>query len=238
MVATWHSEIGESLDELLESTLANRFVTHWRITILLVAESQRFLQEINTLAGGSPTRFPRILSYGLANLRSRRRTSFPCERILYPPTQRVDEHVLTTKGARAADLGPLQDWQLSASRNRLRMIGEMKVSQRYRADPRLKRDDIRVGFPPPDDAHPVGRDGARSLPGGHGGGGAPIWAILAVAAAWPTRGHIHAVVRTPNGNDGKDLLHYEAHAHDPGHGHRQPFGIRVARHGTQRLNET
>ncbi|TKD45121.1 MAG: hypothetical protein E5W98_14755 [Mesorhizobium sp.] len=34
-----------------------------------------------------------------------------------------------------------------------------------------------------------------------------------------TRGHIHTVVRTPNGNDyGKDLLrqHHEAHAHDPG----------------------
>ncbi|TIV10140.1 MAG: hypothetical protein E5W00_08190 [Mesorhizobium sp.] len=33
------------------------------------------------------------------------------------------------------------------------------------------------------------------------------------------RGHIHTVVRTPNGNDyGKDLLrqHHEAHAHDPG----------------------
>jgi hypothetical protein len=38
----------------------------------------------------------------------------------------------------------------------------------------------------------------------------------------PTRRHVHSVVRTPNGNDyGKDLLrqHYEAHAHDPGHGH-------------------
>jgi hypothetical protein len=32
----------------------------------------------------------------------------------------------------------------------------------------------------------------------------------------PTRQHIHAVVRTPNGNDyGKDLLrqHYSMHAH-------------------------
>jgi hypothetical protein len=39
----------------------------------------------------------------------------------------------------------------------------------------------------------------------------------------PTREHIHTVVRTPNGNDyGKDLLrqHYEAHRHDPAHGHR------------------
>jgi hypothetical protein len=38
----------------------------------------------------------------------------------------------------------------------------------------------------------------------------------------PTRQHIHSVVRTPNGNDyGKDLLrqHYEAHRHDPAHGH-------------------
>jgi hypothetical protein len=41
----------------------------------------------------------------------------------------------------------------------------------------------------------------------------------------PTRRHIHSVVRTPNGNDyGKDLLrqHYEAHAHDPDHGHTHP----------------
>jgi hypothetical protein len=41
----------------------------------------------------------------------------------------------------------------------------------------------------------------------------------------PTRRHIHSVVRTPNGNDyGKDLLrqHYEAHKHDPTHGHVHP----------------
>ena len=40
----------------------------------------------------------------------------------------------------------------------------------------------------------------------------------------PTRRHVHAVVRTPNGNDyGMDLLrqHYEHHAHDPGHGHQR-----------------
>jgi hypothetical protein len=39
----------------------------------------------------------------------------------------------------------------------------------------------------------------------------------------PTRRHVHAVVRTPNGNDyGKDLLrqHYERHVHDAEHGHR------------------
>ena len=38
----------------------------------------------------------------------------------------------------------------------------------------------------------------------------------------PGRQHIHTVVRTPNGNDyGKDVLrqHYEAHKHDPNHGH-------------------
>jgi len=38
----------------------------------------------------------------------------------------------------------------------------------------------------------------------------------------PNRRHIHAVVRTPNGNDyGRDLLrqHYRAHADDPDHGH-------------------
>ncbi len=40
----------------------------------------------------------------------------------------------------------------------------------------------------------------------------------------PNRQHIHAVVRTPNGNDyGKDLLrqHYEKHAHDRTHSHRR-----------------
>jgi hypothetical protein len=40
----------------------------------------------------------------------------------------------------------------------------------------------------------------------------------------PTRRHVHAVVRTPNGNDyGRDLLrqHYERHSHDPQHGHQQ-----------------
>jgi len=38
----------------------------------------------------------------------------------------------------------------------------------------------------------------------------------------PNREHIHAVIRTPNGNDyGKDLLrdHYEAHKNDPNHRH-------------------
>ena len=40
----------------------------------------------------------------------------------------------------------------------------------------------------------------------------------------PSRSHVHTVVRTPNGNDyGKDLLrqHYEKHAHDAAHGHKQ-----------------
>lgn len=46
--------------------------------------------------------------------------------------------------------------------------------------------------PPPDDAHPVGRYRARSFPGGHGaGGGAPIWAILAVAAGRGRRARAH-----------------------------------------------
>ncbi|TWU58588.1 hypothetical protein Poly51_13670 [Rubripirellula tenax] len=38
----------------------------------------------------------------------------------------------------------------------------------------------------------------------------------------PSRDHIHAVIRTPNGNDyGKDLLrqHYETHHHEHDHGH-------------------
>ncbi len=43
-------------------------------------------------------------------------------------------------------------------------------------------------------------------------------------ARLPGRAHIHSVVRTPNGNDyGRDLLrqHYEKHAHDSAHGHKQ-----------------
>jgi hypothetical protein len=39
----------------------------------------------------------------------------------------------------------------------------------------------------------------------------------------PTKAHVHAVTRTPNGNDyGKDLLrqHYAKHKHDVAHGHR------------------
>jgi hypothetical protein len=46
--------------------------------------------------------------------------------------------------------------------------------------------------------------------------------IALPGARVPGRRHIHTVVRTPNGNDyGKDLLrqHYEAHKHDPNHGH-------------------
>jgi hypothetical protein len=42
----------------------------------------------------------------------------------------------------------------------------------------------------------------------------------------PQRRHVHTVVRTPNGNDyGKDLLrqHYEAHRHDPSHGHHHEW---------------
>lgn len=39
-------------------------------------EGQRFLQEINLLAAGSPPRFPRMFSYGLANLLIKRRTDF------------------------------------------------------------------------------------------------------------------------------------------------------------------
>jgi hypothetical protein len=38
-------------------------------------EGQRFLQEINTLADGSPSRFLRIISYGLANLRTMNSTN-------------------------------------------------------------------------------------------------------------------------------------------------------------------
>ena len=40
----------------------------------------------------------------------------------------------------------------------------------------------------------------------------------------PMQQHAHVVMRTPNGNDyGKDLLrqHYQAHQHDPSHGHAQ-----------------
>jgi len=41
-----------------------------------VAEGHRFIQEINMLAAGSPTRFLRILSYGLANLTTKNATNF------------------------------------------------------------------------------------------------------------------------------------------------------------------
>jgi hypothetical protein len=43
---------------------------------LVGPEGQRFLQEINTLADGSPSRFLRILSYGLANLRTMNATNY------------------------------------------------------------------------------------------------------------------------------------------------------------------
>ena len=45
---------------------------------------------------------------------------------------------------------------------------------------------------------------------------------FSVEPRMPSRTHIHAGVRTPNGNDyGKDLLrqHYEQHANDPNHAH-------------------
>lgn len=35
------------------------------------------------LVAGSPTRFLRMISFGLANLVARKRTSFLCERVLY-----------------------------------------------------------------------------------------------------------------------------------------------------------
>lgn len=45
----------------------------------------------------------------------------------------------------------------------------------------------------------------------------------------PNRDHIHAIVRTPNGNDyGKDLLrqHYERYSHGPDHSHGDPVADR------------
>ena len=45
---------------------------------------------------------------------------------------------------------------------------------------------------------------------------------VALEGRAPTRKHVHAVVRTPNGNDyGKDLLrqHYELHKTNEDHGH-------------------
>jgi hypothetical protein len=54
----------------------------------------------------------------------------------------------------------------------------------------------------------------------------------------PQRRHVHTVVRTPNGNDyGKDLLrqHYEAHRHDPSHGHHHEWGERA---GARRKDES
>ncbi|WP_206517805.1 MULTISPECIES: hypothetical protein, partial [unclassified Mesorhizobium] len=69
-------EMGEWPDRLLESISANCLVTYWCITIMLVAEGRRFRQEINMLAGGSPTLFPRILSYGLANRKTMDENSY------------------------------------------------------------------------------------------------------------------------------------------------------------------
>ena len=43
---------------------------------MLVAEGRRFLREINMLAAGSPTHFPRILSYDLANLLTMNETNY------------------------------------------------------------------------------------------------------------------------------------------------------------------
>ena len=65
---------------------------------MLVAEGQRFLREINTLVDGSPTRFLRILSYGLANLRTRRRTSFHPRGVTFIPKEGVDEPVTSAAG--------------------------------------------------------------------------------------------------------------------------------------------
>ncbi|WP_292326077.1 hypothetical protein, partial [Mesorhizobium sp.] len=84
-------------DQLFESTLAHCFVTHWQITIMLVAEGRRFRQEINMLAPGSATRFLRMLSYGLANLRTTRMTSFQCERASLPTHQKTS---MNTRGQR------------------------------------------------------------------------------------------------------------------------------------------
>jgi len=66
----------ERVDQLPESTLANRLVTHWLVTIMSIAEGRRFRQKINTLAVGSPIHFLRILSYGLANLRTMNATNY------------------------------------------------------------------------------------------------------------------------------------------------------------------
>jgi len=43
---------------------------------LVGPDGHRFLQKINTLADGSPTRFPRILSYGLANQMTMNKTNY------------------------------------------------------------------------------------------------------------------------------------------------------------------
>lgn len=52
-------------------------------------EGHRFLQEINALADGSPSRFLRILSYGLANLRTR--TSFRARvSLLFPQRESMN----------------------------------------------------------------------------------------------------------------------------------------------------
>lgn len=72
--------LSERLNRLLESTSANRFVTHWQIKIMVGPEGHRSAQEINTLADGSPTHFLRILSYGLANLMTASTVARPTSR--------------------------------------------------------------------------------------------------------------------------------------------------------------
>lgn len=44
--------------------------------VMVGPEGRRFRQEINMLAGGSPTLFPRILSYGLANRKTMDENSY------------------------------------------------------------------------------------------------------------------------------------------------------------------
>ena len=61
--------------------------------------------KINTLADGSPTRFLRILSYGLANLRIRRRTSFHARGVSFIP-QKGSMNPVDHKGASVAVFGP------------------------------------------------------------------------------------------------------------------------------------
>ena len=74
-------------------------------------EGHRFLQEINTFMDGSPTHISRMISYGLANQRTRRRLG-PCERCLSSIYKDVQLMHFNHRAMSEAALGRGADWQV------------------------------------------------------------------------------------------------------------------------------